>query len=229
MSEGKLIRRQEQNYRQATCFMLLTYQEPAKLFNMQQWIGNLPESNLIDLNKLSTGNIQYLLQNSIKSSVLDKCPRCYAITSLLGLLTPLLVHDCSINMGGSSSSSTLDHRLDSGTPRGLHGFTLHPPHFQNTACGFCVCTKSTYADPATSTCHSHFHSTILMHAVQMHLEKVRGEVSRGVKQGPRRMPTLSQRARVKPAAGQPGVAIKGVAYCVQKVNKGSAYTADPRL
>lgn len=112
----------------ATCFMLLAYQEPAKQFNKQQWLGNLPKSNLIDPNKLSTGNIQYLLHNSIKSSDLGKCPRCYAIAFLLGLLTPLLVHDCSINMA-AGSSSTSDHRLDSGTPRGLHGFTLHPPYF----------------------------------------------------------------------------------------------------
>ena len=63
--------------------MLVAYQEPAKLFNKQQWLGNLPKSNLIDLNKLSTGNVQYLLQKSINFSVLDKCPRCYAIASSL--------------------------------------------------------------------------------------------------------------------------------------------------
>lgn len=45
---------------------------------------SLPELNLI---KLSTGNIQYLHQNSIKSLVLAKRPRHYAITCLLGLLS----------------------------------------------------------------------------------------------------------------------------------------------
>lgn len=68
-----------------------------------------------------------------------------------------------------------------------------------------------------------------MRAAHVHLERVGGKVSRGVKREPRRMPTLSQRARVKPAAGRPGGAAKGVAYCVQKVNKGGAHTADPGL
>jgi len=56
-----------------------------------------------------------------------------------------------------------------------------------------------------------------------------GEVSSGVKQELRRKPTASQRARVKSAAGWMGGAVNVVAYCVQKVNKGSAYTTEPRL
>lgn len=68
-----------------------------------------------------------------------------------------------------------------------------------------------------------------MHAAHVHWEKVRRKGSRGVKQELRRMSTLSQRTRVKPAAGRLGVAVKAVGYSVQKVNKGSAYTADPGL
>lgn len=71
-----------------------------------------------------------------------------------------------------------------------------------------------------------------MHAAHVHLEEVGEEVGGegwGVKQELRRMSMLSQSARVNPAADQPGGVVKSVVDCMQEVNKGSAYAADPGL